>query len=157
MNFVTDNIDKYTPIKEVKGKYIVSWGLTNNNNNTYSWYYYSTNKKPTPATIKDNIETYINDNVKNSIINNFTWNGMKVNLSIENQIDYKLLFDITMLQDGDNLPETLKLKQGKETIYYNIESIDEFKDFMISINKHIRKCLQQGRDLKESIDYTQYE
>ena len=51
MNFVTDNIDKYTPIKEVKGKYIVSWGLTNNNNNTYSWYYYSTNKKPTPATI----------------------------------------------------------------------------------------------------------
>lgn len=156
MNFVTDNIDKYTPIKKVNGKYIVSWGLTKNNNDTYTWKYYITNRKPTPETIKEEINTYINENVKKSIINDFTWNGMKVYLSLENQIDYKLLFDITLLQDGTNLPEVIKLKQGKETVHYSIESVEEFKDFMLSMNRHIRECLKQGRELKESIDYSEY-
>lgn len=72
MNFVTDNIDKYTPIKKVNGKYIVSWGLTKNNNDTYTWKYYITDRKPTPETIKEEINTYINENVKKSIINDFT-------------------------------------------------------------------------------------
>ena len=71
-------------------------------------------------------------------------------------IDYKLLFDATMLQDGKNLPEVLKFKINDENVYYEITSIDEFKDLILSINEHIRKSLKYGNDLKDSIEYYDY-
>ena len=157
MNFVTDKIDNYVPIKFANGKYIISWGLEKNKDGSYSWKYFFATKKPTPAEIKNILDAYINDNTKNSIINNFYWNGMHVYLSIENQIDYKLLFDITTLCGGENLPEKIKFNINGETIYYEFETLDEFTSFMIAMNKHIRTCLAKGNELKDSIDYTQYE
>lgn len=157
MNFVTNNIDQYTPIKKVNGKYVISWGLKELGNNQGQWYYFILDKKPTKEIIKQHINQYINENVRKSIENNFIWNNLKVSLTIEDQIDINLLFNITNLQNGENLPETIKLKQGKETIYYNIETLDEFKDLLICMNKHIRKCLNQSNELKDSIDYKQYE
>lgn len=157
MNFVTKKLDDYTPVKYSNGKYIVSWGLVDNGNGTGSWRYFITNKKPSVAQIKDEIKSYINQEVRKSIETDFYWNGMNVSLTIENQANYKLLFEITNLQNGENLPETIKLKANGETVYYEITSLDEFKEFIILMNKHIRTCLQKANDLKDSIDYTQYE
>lgn len=158
MEITSGKLDKYIPIKKVNNKYVVSWGLNqiDQSNDLWQWYYFVVNHKPSINEIKTNIETFINEQTKNIIFNHFKWNDMKIYLSLENQIDYKLLFDATMIQDGKNLPEVLKFKINDENVYYEITSIDEFKDFILSINEHIRKSLKYGNDLKDSIEYYDY-
>lgn len=160
MNINIGKLSQFKTINYVNNKYIVSWGLEKVNNNpeddTYKWYYFILTHKPSIVEIKEIINAYINELIKKSITENFIWNGMKIKLSIENQIDYKLLFDITMLQNGENLPEKLKFKSNGEIIYYEIDNIDEFKDFIIQMNNHIRNCVKIGYDMKESIHYEEY-
>lgn len=160
MNINIGKLNEFKAINYVNNKYIVNWGLSKVNNNpdddTYKWYYFILTHKPSIVEIKDTINTYINEQIKKAITENFIWNGMKIKLSLENQIDYKLLFDTTMIQNGTNLPEKLKFKSNGETIYYEIDNIDEFKDFIIQMNNHIRNCVKIGYDMKESIHYEEY-
>jgi hypothetical protein len=62
-----------------------------------------------------------------------------------------------MLEDGNNLPQTIKFKYRKENIFYTFETLEEMKSFIIAMNNHIRKCILEGNELKESIDYSVYE
>ena len=160
MNINIGKLSQFKTINYVNNKYVISWGLekTNDNpeNDTYKWNYFILDHKPEIPEIKSIINDYINQNVKSSIENNFYWNRMRIKLSIENQIDYKLLFDTTILQDGANLPEKLKFKINGENIYYEIETIEEFKNFIISMNNHIRNCVKIGYNIKESINYEEY-
>ena len=160
MNITSGKLSQFKAINYVNNKYVVNWGLEKANDDpkddTYKWNYFILDHKPFIPEIKDIINGDINTKVRKSIENNFYWNGMKIKLSLENQIDYKLLFDVTMLQDGSNLPEKLKFKVNGETIYYDIESLEEFKDFIINMNNHIRNCIKIGYKMKESINYEEY-
>ena len=149
-------IEDYKPIKFVNNKYIISWGLSDKES-APKWYYFIKDYKPSIYDIKYEIESYINERTKNNIINNFKWNNMAIHLSLENQLNYKLLFDVTMLEDGNNLPQTIKFKYRKENIFYTFETLEEMKSFIIAMNNHIRKCILEGNELKESIDYSVYE
>lgn len=149
-------IEDYKPIKFINGKYIISWGLTNPEGNIVKWYYFMKDYKPSIFDIKNEIESYINECTKNNIVNNFKWNNMNIILTIENQINYKLLFDVTMLKNGDNLPETVKFKYKNQNIFYTFESLDEIKEFIIEMNNHIRKSILYGNEWKESINYDDY-
>ena len=137
-------------------KYIVSWGLKNIGGNNYQWNYEILDNKPSLDTIKDIINGYINQQTRNCIENKFRWNGMSIKLSIENQIDYKLLLDTTILLDGSNLPEKVKFKINGENIYYTFETMEDMKDFIIAMNNHIRECLEVGNKAKEEINYNDY-
>ena len=150
-------IEDYKPIKFINGKYVISWGLVNSEESAPKWYYFIKDYKPSIFDIKNEIESYINECTKNNIINNFRWNNMSIALTLEDQLDYKLLFDITMLKDGDNLPETVKFKYKNQNIFYTFESLDEMKEFIIEMNDHIRRCILFGNEWKESIDYTVYD
>lgn len=149
-------IEDYKPIKFVNGKYIISWGLSNSNE-APKWYYFIKDYKPSLSDIKKEIESYINETTKNSIIKDFRWNNMSIDLKIEDQLNYKLLFDISMLENGNNLPQSVKFKYKDQNIMYTFESLDEMKDFIISMNNHIRKYLLKGDELKESINYNDYQ
>ena len=149
-------IEDYKPIKFINGKYVISWGLVNYGENAAEWYYFIKDYKPSISDIKSEIESYINECTKNNIINNFKWNNMVISLTVEDQLNYKLLFDVTMLRNGDNLPETVKFKYKNKNVFYTFESLDEMKEFIICMNNHIRNCILQGNELKESIDYSIY-
>ena len=137
-------------------KYIISWGLRNIGGDNYQWNYEIFDTQPSLDIIKKTITNYINLETKYNIENRFRWNGMSINLTIENQIDYKLLFDTTLLLDGTNLPEKIKFKINNENIYYEFETIDDMKDFIISMNNHIRKYLEIGNKMKDEIKYDDY-
>jgi hypothetical protein len=160
MNINIGKLSKFKTINYVNNKYVVSWGLEKANNDpeddTYKWKYFILDHKPSIPEIQEIINNNINEQVRKSIENNFYWNGMKIKLSIENQIDYKLLFDTTVLLNGTNLPEKVKFKANGENIYYEIDSLDEFKDLIINMNNHIRNCVKIGYNLKESINYEEY-
>ncbi len=158
MNITNGYKNQFKPLiyNDKSNKYIVSWGLKNIGGDNYQWYYEIFNTKPSLDTIKKMITKYINQQTKYCIENKFRWNDMLINLSLEHQIDYKLLFDTTCLLDGSNLPEKVKFKINNENIYYEFETIDDMKDFIISMNNHIRKCLEVGNEAKDEINYNDY-
>ena len=158
MNISTGSLNNFKPFtyNEKTKKYIISWGLKNIGNNNYQWYYEIFNNKPSLDIIKNTILTNINNQIKNCIINKFRWNNMLIKLTIEDQINYKLLFDTTVLLNGSNLPEKVKFKSNNENIYYEFETIDDMKDFIISMNNHIRKCLETGNKIKDEIHFEDY-
>ena len=153
---ITDKIENYKALQCINNKYIINWGLKNNNDFYGTWYYKIYNSRPSVITIKHDIEEFINANTKNKIINNFKWAGMNINLSSENQLNYKLLYDTTVLQNGKNLPEKVKFTIKDKDIYYSFETIDELKNFIIAMNNHIRLHLINGWEEKRSIDYSQF-
>jgi len=159
MNTTTGNLTQYKPItyNEKTKKYIVSWGLRNIGGENYQWNYKLFNSKPSLNVIKETINSAINEKTKSYIMNNFRWNGMSIYLSIENQIDYTLLFNTTLLMDGSNLPEQIKFKVNGENIYYSFETIDDMKDFIIAMNNHIRTYIANGNKAKEEINYDEYQ
>ena len=159
MNTTTGNLTQYKPItyNEKTKKYIVSWGLRNVGGENYQWNYKLFNSKPSLNVIKETINSAINEKTKSYIMNNFRWNGMSIYLSIENQIDYTLLFNTTLLMDGSNLPEQIKFKVNGENIYYSFETIDDMKDFIIAMNNHIRTYIANGNKAKEEINYDEYQ
>jgi len=158
MNTTNGYINQFKPLtyNAKSNKYIVSWGLKNIGGDNYKWNYEIFNTKPSIDTIKKTITDYINSQTRFCIENKFRWNGMSIYLSIENQIDYKLLFDTTSLLEGSNLPEKVKFKINGESIYYDFETIDDMKDFIIAMNNHIRACLEVGNKAKEEINYDDY-
>ena len=150
--------DQFKPLiyNDKTNKCIVSWGLKNIGGDNYQWNYEIFNNKPSLKAIKNTINKYINKQTKYCIENKFRWNGMLINLTLENQIDYKLLFDTTVLLDGTNLPEKVKFKINNEYVYYEFETIDDMKDFIIAMNNHIRECLEVGNNAKDEINYDDY-
>ena len=158
MNKTSGFLSEFKPIKynEKTKKYIVSWGLRNINGNNYEWEYVIFNYKPSLDEIKKTINSSINLKTKNDIENNFVWNNLSINLSIENQIDYSLLLNTTIFQNGSNLPEKVKFKVNNENTYYEFETIEDMKDFVIAMNNHIRKYLQIGYGLKDNINWEDY-
>lgn len=158
MNTTIGNIKDFKPISynEKTKKYIVSWGLKNIGGDNYQWDYYLFNYKPSINDIKNIINNSINEKTKQYITNKFEWNGMSIYLSLENQIDYKLLLDTTLLLDGANLPEKVKFKVNGENFYYSFETIDDMKDFIIAMNNHIRKHINNGNNSKDEINYDDY-
>ena len=158
MNTINGSLSKFKPLayNDKSKKYIVSWGLKNIGGDNYKWNYEIFKFKPSLDTIQKTIFDYINKQTKYCIENKFRWNDMSINLSIENQIDYKLLLDTTILLDGSNLPEKVKFKVNNENIYYSFETIEDMKDFIITMNNHIRACLEIGNKAKEAINLNDY-
>jgi hypothetical protein len=158
MNTKIGSLNEFKPIiyNDKSKKYIISWGLKNVGDENYQWNYEIVKNKPSLNDIKNIINTAINKQTRYCIENKFRWNNMAIGLTIENQIDYKLLFDTTILLNGSNLPEKAKFKANNETIYYSFETVEDMKDFMIALNNHIRACLNAGYKAKDAINYDDY-
>lgn len=130
-------------------------GYTNTNNGlwmTESLYY-----KPTIADIKNIILNWYNKQVDYKILNGFTWKGMKIWLSSENQFNYKAAYDLAVQTNGGTLPITFKFGTVDNPIYYTFETLEDLSDFYISAINHINNTLQWGWQKKDSIDWSQYE
>ena len=79
----------------------------------------------------------INKQTDNKILNDFVWNGNGFYLSMENQFNFKNLYD---LRDIREYPITIKTKDGFTTL----KSIKEVEDFYLSGVMFIEECLQDG-------------
>lgn len=136
------------------GRFVKSNELKSTGMCSYSYIVYSS--KPDVATIKNDIEEIINYNVSNKITKCFKWNGINVNLSLENQTNYKASYDLAIQTGGLNLPIRIKgIKNGK-TEYLLFFTVADFTEFYMALNKFINKCLNDGWDKKDSIDYNAY-
>lgn len=154
----TGSFNAYKPISQTKnGKCKISWELESINSGLYKWKSIIVDTKPSLASIKNLIEDSINEDIKNAIVNGFYWNDMHIYLTVEHQLDYKLLYDSTMILDGTNLPENARFEVNGKPFIYKFKTIDDLQDFILCMNEHIRKCINKGYERKEKIEYSDYE
>lgn len=141
-------------INPLRDKWEVTW-LLGKEDTQYAYMSEILDHKPSLEEIKSIIYTWYNNKIQEQIISGYMWKGNKVWLSLENQLNYKLSYDLAS-QSKDNLP-TFKLGTTDAPIYYKFTSLDELKEFSLGINDYINSILEEGWKIKESVDWTPYE
>ena len=79
---------------------------------------------------------------------------MNIWLSIENQINYKKIYDLA--KETKILPIKFKFTKNDESIYYEFTTIEELNDFYLSSIFFIKNTLEEGWELKDNIDWSVY-
>ena len=97
---------------------------------------------PTPykPTMEEEIEDsvkMINEETDERILNDFVWKDNEFYLSIENQFNFKNLYD---LRDIKEYPITIKTKTG----FITLEDVKEVEDFYLAGVLFVEECLKEG-------------
>ena len=173
MNKICGNQSDYVPYREDRSRYIISYGLEEAPNNLYTWYEIYIYKKQKSyisfQDVKDAIIDDIDSRTTANIIDGFIWNNIPVWLSTENQFNFKAAYDLALQTNGASLPVTFKIgqtpktydedgkEQGGEPIYHTFETLEDIADFYTKAFAYINKCLNEGWQKKDSIDWSIYE
>ena len=97
--------------------------------------------KPTmEEEIEQSIET-INKETDERILNDFVWRDNEFYLSLENQFNFKNLYD---LRERKEYPITIKTKTGFTTL----NDVQDVEEFYLAGFKFIEECLKEGWEKK---------
>lgn len=107
--------------------------------------------------VKAAIIADINNSVTKKIIEGFEWEDNKVWLTNENQLNYKTAYDLALLDEKSFLPVTFKFGTDEEPVYKTFDTLDDLEDFYIASVQHIKNTIQEGWQMKNSIDWSEYE
>lgn len=140
-------------INPITNKWIVLWNRERTEEGL-SYMSETFDHKPSLQEIKDVINDYVNDIVKEAIYSGLQVDGNIVWLSLENQMNYKSAYDLATQTGGKNLP--IRFKFG-EDYYKQFNTLEELEDFYLNVRNHIDKCLEEGWQAKSAIDYSEYE
>lgn len=115
--------------------------------------------KPSSEKVKEVIVSQIDAETDRKILSGFTWNGIPVWLSQENQMNFKAAYDLAIQTAGATLPIKFKLGEGRDgsPIYHEFTALDEFTDFYRKAVVHVINTLTDGWTEKDSIDIKAYE
>lgn len=112
--------------------------------------------------IKELVLDTINNDVNDKIISGFVWTSgdgtrYKVWLSMENQQNYKAIYDIAVQTGGHGvLPVMFKFGTTDNPTYHTFETLDELGTFYMQSVAFIQATYQQGWQDKDSIDWNNY-
>ena len=157
----------YKPFQKIgKSRCIVRWDYTpimvqNSRGETVEsqiakWQEQSFDYMPTIDEIRDLIFAYYNQQTDKKILSGFTWKGMQIWLSQENQFNYKAFYDFAVQTNGSNLPITIKTGDNSNISYYTFNTIDEFRNFYAEMLSFIQTTVQDGWTKKDSINFSEY-
>lgn len=142
-------------IKLRGNKYLVVYGFFTDDDGSYRWRK-QYDHKPTIAEIKSDINALINKLTDATILSGFSWNSKPVYLSQENQMNFKAAYDLAVQLDGAILP--IKFKLGEDAdgnpVYHTFTSLNAFTDFFTRAVAFITAALNDGWQLKDSVDYS---
>lgn len=94
----------------------------------------------------------INARTSRKIIEGLTWDGMAVWLSTENQLNFKLAYDMAVQTEGASLPVEFKLgEQDGNAVFRTFTTVEEITSFHNAIVEHIHSCLERGWKAKERV------
>lgn len=147
-------------INPVANTWMVLWGKNSEGldrgEEVISYLSETVDHKPTLEEVKSIITNWYNSIVDQEILTGYTWQGIPVWLSLENQVNYKAIYDLSLQNNDELLPVTIKLGTTDNTIYYTFDDIDTLKEFYIGAVKHIQSALAKGWEVKKEIDWSIY-
>ena len=152
----------YKPVEAINvtdDVYIVRWDCKPlpEGGNMVVWAEEMLYNKPTESEMKRMINGYYNRITDHRILQGFTWRGMPVWLSDENQRNYKAAYDLAVQTGGETLPVVFKFGTDEQPVYHTFGTMDELEEFYMSIYRHIEQCLADGWANKDAVDYGVYE
>ena len=101
-------------------------------------------QKPYKPTMEEEIEKSvetINRETDERILNDFVWKDNEFYLSLENQFNFKNLYDLREIKE---YPITIKTKTGFTTL----NDVQDVEEFYFSGVKFVEECLKEGWERK---------
>lgn len=164
MNKVYGSLEWFAFVRTDRSRLIVAYDCQPEPDGTYAtWneiYFY---KKPHPVVthgeIKEAIINDINAATDEKILKGFVWNDIPVWLSAENQRNLSEAQRMAEKYGDSILPLRFKLGETQEgtPVYHVFETTDELDDFYTKAFAFVNQCLNDGWNLKDSIDWSVYE
>lgn len=103
------------------------------------------------------ITSWSNQQTDQAILSGFSYNGALVWLSAENQLNYKMAYDLAVQTNGATLPVTFKLGSEDVPVYQQFTSLSELDAFYRAVVAHIQNALQEGWNFKDGFDFSPYD
>lgn len=107
--------------------------------------------KPTIDEIKSIVLGWYNSQVEENIKSGFIFQGRKLYLNKETQMN------INLFSDASVFPLTLKMGEEYSPVFVVFNTKEELKNLKNSMASHIKKCLREGWDIKSNINWSIYE
>lgn len=146
----------FIPVQLLKGgKKIIMWNLENEGK-YYSWEEKIFGPEYTFNDIQNFIINYYDSLTKRKIQENFVWKEMIIRLTLENQNNYKTIYD-GITADAINFPLKMRFGKKEEPIYYYFNSKEEFLEFYRDYTMYIRNCIEEGWKKKDKINWNNYD
>lgn len=113
--------------------------------------------KPSLDELKQEIISLVDNSTDQRILTGFKWNGKPVWMSMENQFNFKSIYDLAV-QDNSILPVTFKLGEEEDgtVVYHTFEKLDDLEDFYKTGVEYIGQCLKEGWEEKDAIDWNKF-
>ena len=140
----------------VKDKWRVRWDVHDKEDGSADYMEAEFKGKPTEDTIKNMVADWYNEQTNETILSGFSWNGMSVWLSTENQFNYKAAYNLAIQSGGKTLPVTFKFGTDDVPCYHTFTDIDELADFYTKAMQHIQNTLADGWKSKDNFNLELY-
>ena len=136
-------------VKVSNKSYILFFGYGVDSMGGYN-YRHRFDHKPTEDELRAVIETHVNEQTQERIVGGYQWNGKQVWLSGENQQNYTSDYLAGVLPVKVRVYDTDADASGKVAL---IETPEDLADFYHGMVQHVRKCIEDGWSVKDSVDY----
>lgn len=144
-------------INPKKNKWKIRWDFQTKEEGIVEYMEEDFDHKPTDDEIKDIIVKWHNSEIDKEIISGFTWNGLPIWLSMENQFNYKTAFDAAVMSNSATLPVKFKFGSDDNPTYYEFKTIEELSDFYYKAIAYVQSVLQKGWNQKDSFNIKNYQ
>ena len=136
-------------VKVSNKSYILFFGYGEDSMGGYN-YRHRFDHKPTVDELRSVIEAHVNTMTQERIVGGYRWKGKQVWLSVENQQNY------TSDYLAGELPVKVRVYDPDDDASGTVEFIEipeELADFYNGMVAHVRKCIEDGWSVKDSVDY----
>lgn len=149
-------------IDPLHGRYLVSYDLRGHGDEM-TYLIREFDHLPSTEEIVELIATIYNRECDEEIFSGSTYTTLEENpvtkpirLSMENQFNWIVGYLLTVDFGGMNLPEFIKIGSDDDIYIYRIESIEQYRHFIMSNLAHVKSCLQRCWQRKNEIDLSKY-
>lgn len=142
-------------INPVRDIWMITWKKEADEEGNLSFLSETFEHKPSLSEIKEVILAWYNTAIDTEIISGFTWKDMPVWLSMENQFNYKVAYDIAIQSNGKLLP-TFKFGTTENPVYHKFEDLEDLQDFYLEAMTYVNETLAKGWAEKDAIDWEEY-
>lgn len=143
-------------VNYISNKWVIRFDINKIDDNTYQYCEYIFDHKPIIDEVKNVIIQYYNEKADKEIICGFIWNDMSIWLSIENQINYKAIYDLMNINELAVFPLHLKFRKDGDDIMYSFMTKDDYLDFYEKQIIYVKNVLQKYWNIKDNINYSDY-
>lgn len=106
--------------------------------------------KPSAEEVKEVVLSAIDEETRSRIINGLRFDGMKVNLTVENQLNY------AMFKSRGRYPVVIKVEDDEGNDVVLSLTKERYAEFYLSVQGHISECVQSCWNEKAELDLSCY-